>query len=336
VNRKSILKKLAFLLIFCVLFPLGYGQSKLSKPVQEDEKINVSLVQGNIDPYEKWSAGFLETNASVYRRLTRQACESSPELIVWPETATACYIRYRAPYFHQIRSLVDSIGVPLVTGTQDFEWVDVHKVNRYNSAFLIRPNQQKVDRYHKIHPVPFSERVPLGEEIPGWYHFLDQVLDLNVGNYATGDSIVVFQFLAESLKKWVRFSVVICYESVFPDLVRKFIRRGAQFLVIITNDGWFGKTSGPFQHARIAVFRAIENGIWIVRCANTGISAFIDPCGRTHKESALYREAVLNASISPRTGETFFTRYGMVFPWLIGVVNGVLLILALIDPFAHK
>ena len=335
-KKRQLVQKWILCLVFFVLVPLGYGQYKLTRPLDNDPKINVSLVQGNIDPYQKWDAGFLDSNFSVYARLTRQAFASDPELIIWPETATACYIRYRVPYFQKIKLQVDSMNVPLLTGTQDFEWINKDKLNRYNSAFLIRPNHWQVDRYHKIHPVPFSERVPLGDTFPFWYNFLDKVLDLSVGNYAVGDSIVVFQFIPKSLKKPVRFSVVICYESVFPYLVRKFIRQGAQFLVIITNDGWFGKTSGPFQHARIAVFRAIENRIWIARCANTGISAFIDPYGRTYNVSNIYQEAVINSFISVKKQVTFFTKCGFVFPWFVGIMDGLLLLLAVYSRGFHR
>jgi len=335
-KERQLVKRWILLLIVCVIVPLGYGQFKLTRPLDNDPKINVSLIQGNIDPYQKWDAGFLDSNFFVYDRLTRQAFKSNPELIVWPETATACYIRYRIAYFQKIKSQVDSMNVPLVTGTQDFEWINKDKLNRYNSAFLIRPNYWNVDRYHKIHPVPFSERVPLADQIPVWYNFLDKVLDLSVGNYAVGDSIVVFQFMPKSLKKLVRFSVVICYESVFPYLVRKFIRKGAQFLIIITNDGWFGKTSGPFQHARIAIFRAIENRVWIVRCANTGISCFIDPYGRMHKASNIYKEAVVNSFISLKKQDTFFTKYGFLFPWFIGIVSSLLLFLTVYNRYFHR
>lgn len=319
-NRKQV-KPLILAMVLTILIPLGYGQWRMSQPLDNEQKINISLVQGNIDPYQKWDNHFLDTNFSIYQRLTSEAAKSNPDLIVWPETATACYIRYRNRLYQEIKSLVNAIHVPLLTGTQDFEWKEKHTVNRYNSAFFIRPDCTKVDRYHKMHLVPFSERVPLADKLPFFYNFLDRVLDLDVGNYMTGDSMVVFKWIPKSIQETVCFSVVICYESVFPYLVRSFIQKGAQFLVVITNDGWFGKTSGPFQHAQIAVLRAIENRIWVVRCANTGISTFIDPHGHIYQKSELYKEAVLNHAISVHHSKSFFMKYGNLFIWFIGMMN---------------
>lgn len=331
INRKNRVKRLILAMMLSICIPLGYGKWRMSQPLGDRQKVNISLVQGNIDPYMKWDNHFLDTNFSVYHRLTSEAVKLNPDLIVWPETATACYIRYRNNLYQEIKSQVNAMNIPLLTGTQDFEWKENHKIKRYNSAFFIQPNRTKVDRYHKMHLVPFSERVPLGEKLPFFYNFLDQVLDLNIGNYATGDSIVVFKWIPASFQKTVLFSVVICYESVFPYLVRSFTQKGAQFLVIITNDGWFGKTSGPFQHARIAILRAVENRIWVVRCANTGISTFIDPYGRVYQESELYQEAIVNHSISIRTQKTFFMQYGILFIWFIGIANIVVFAAAIIS-----
>jgi len=326
-NKKNPQQFLGYLILIVVLFvlPLAHGWLSITKKSINRRKIKVALVQGNIDPYKKWTPSFIDSNFAVYRKLTQQAGSHKPDLIVWPETATPCYLRYRLSYLSQVKSQVDIVGVPLLTGSPDYEWGRKGKIREYNAALLIRPDSWGIDRYYKMHLVPFSERVPFVEKMPFLYNW-SKKLDVDIGNFSPGDSIVVFKFVSHSLKKKLRFSVVICYESVFPYLVRKFVQKGAQFLVIITNDGWFGKTSGPYQHAQIAVLRAIENGLWVVRCANTGVSEFIDPSGRIKGRLPLGKKAVLTASFSPEVRKTFFVTHGDLFPRVILMISGFILL----------
>ena len=314
---------------FLFILPWGYGKWVLSRPVKSKTEIRVDLIQGNIDPYKKWTQSFIDSNFVVYHRLTKRVYNQNSDLIIWPETATPCYLRYRFSYLNRVKSQVDSMKIPLLTGSPDYERRDRKTLKTYNGALLIRPRSWRIDRYYKIHLVPFSERVPLVEKVPFLYD-LSKKLDLDIGNFSPGDSVVVFEFNPSSLKQRVRFSVVICYESVFPYLVREFVQKGAQFLVVITNDGWFGKTSGPYQHAQIAVLRAIENRIWVVRCANTGVSEFIDPFGRIRVKTGLNEEAVLGHFISIRSEKSFFLRHGYLFPIFILVANGLIFLIALL------
>ena len=321
-------------IVFLVVLVWGHGRWVLSRESKPEETVTLALVQGNIDPHKKWTPSFIDSNFVVYRRLTRIAQREKPDLIVWPETATPCYLRYRFSYLNRVKSQVDSLGVPLLTGSPDYEWEGKGKVKTYNGALLIHPNSWKIDRYHKMHLVPFSERVPLIEKIPFLYG-LSKKMDLDIGDFSPGDSVVVFEFTPQSMQKKVRFSVVICYESVFPYLVREFIQRGAQFLIVITNDGWFGRTSGPYQHAQIAVFRAIENRVWVARCANTGISEFIDPFGRIQERTGLYEEAVLTGSIGTGGGKTFFVAHGTFFPIFILILDGLIFLVAFVGELKH-
>ncbi len=316
-------------IVFLVVLAWGHGRWVLSRESKPEEKVTLALVQGNIDPYKKWTPSFIDSNFAVYRRLTRIAQREKTDMIIWPETATPCYLRYRYSYLKRVKSQVDSLGIPLLTGSPDYAWDDQRSVRRYNGALLIYPNSWTIDRYYKMHLVPFSERVPFVETIP-FLHDLSQKMDLDIGDFSPGDSVVVFAFTPPSMQREIRFSVVICYESVFPYLVRRFIKRGAQFLVVITNDGWFGRTSGPYQHAQIAVFRAIENRVWVVRCANTGISEFIDPFGRIQARTGIYEEAVLAGSVALGGGNTFFVKRGPFFIILILVIDGLLFLVTLV------
>ena len=303
-----------------------------------DRSVRVALLQGNIDPYRKWSPSFLDSNFTIYENLTRKVVLSQPDLIVWPETAAPCYLRRQVSCMRRVKSHVDRYGIPILTGGLDLEWSEDGDHSVYNSAFLLSPGAHKIPYYSKLKLVPFGERVPLMGTFPILYDLAKRT-DLDVGGFSAGDSIVVFSLRRSDHMKAVSFAVVICYESIFPYIVRRFIRRGAQFLVIITNDGWFGNSSGPYQHARIAVMRAVENGIAVARCANTGISEMIDPVGRILVKSKYNEETCLVRDIDLRQPDTPFVKAGSAVPIFILGVNGMILIAGLIhypQPSRHR
>lgn len=328
-QKKISIHKWISALAVLLIIPMLHGVIVTPSKPSAEKRVKVSLVQGNIDPYKKWTPSFIDSNFVVYERMTWQAGQENPDLIIWPETATPCYLRYRYARLRKVRAQVDSLGIPLLTGSPDYEWVDRSYAKKYNGALLIHPNSWRVDRYEKINLVPFSERVPFAETIPFLYDMARKV-DSGVGDFAPGDSITVFEAQIRSLGERVKFGTVICYESAFPYLVRKFVKQGAQFLVIITNDGWFGNTSGPYQHARMAILRAIENRSWIARCANTGISEFIDPHGRIHQKTQLNEEAILTGTVGLLGRHSIFVRYGLGFPIFIGLGNACILLTILV------
>lgn len=318
-------------LILGVILALGipflYGMHVLSHREKSEPLLKVGLVQGNVDPYKKWSESFLDSNFVIYDRLSRKLKNDSVDLIVWPETATACFLRHRFVYLNWVKFLADTLHAPILTGTLDYEWKENQNAKMFNSAILVHPHTWTLDIYRKMRLVPFSERVPFSEHFSGIVSFLQKYIP-EIGDYSAGDSLVVFSFRANTDRQWHTFSTVICYESVFPYLIQKLVFKGAEFLVIITNDGWFGNTSGPRQHAQIAVLRAIETRRWIVRCANTGISEIIDPWGRVIASTPWNQEAVLVAGISPVSKRTFFVQYPWVFLGMVWIAFGGGVILA--------
>jgi apolipoprotein N-acyltransferase len=267
--------------------------------------------------------------------MTRKAALQKPDLIVWPETATACYLRHRFVYLNWLKYLADNLNLFILTGSLDYVRKDSSKTRNYNAVFLLRPGSWQIDSYYKMRLVPFSERVPFVEVLP----FLEKwalKVSGDVGDYSTGDSVVVFQFVSSGSGEIHRFSAHICFESVFPYLVARFVRKGAEFLVVITNDGWFGNTSGPRQHAQIAVFRAIENRRWVARCANTGISEFIDPYGRITDKAGWNQPAILTREIQPLTELTLFTRYPWFFSGTVLLINGIVFAWTLLRQSAFR
>jgi apolipoprotein N-acyltransferase len=238
----------------------------------------------------------------IYERLSLKVGKEKPDLIIWPETATPFFFQDAREYQPIVLDIPKRTNAFLLFGSP-FYRIEGGKVNHFNSAYLISPLQELIGRYDKIHLVPFGEYVPFGE-----------ILSLGslgegIGDFKSGK--VIFNF---SLPQG-RFGVLICFEIIFPDLCRKFVKKGADFLVTLTNDAWFGRTSAPYQHFSIAVFRAVENRIFIARAANTGISGFIDPKGKIVSRGGIFTEETMSGTIRLSKRKTFYTLYGDVFAW---------------------
>ena len=301
--------------------PYVYGRAVMPDRELADD-LRIAVVQPNIPPEVKWKdQNGVRISFETLERITREASCYAPDLVVWPETATPCYLRLRTGYRRIVQGLSDSLGVPILTGAPDR---DMDTREAYNSAFLFSPGETTLQRYSKIHLVPISERVPFRDALPFLGRIKWEVLetgDWGQAFFSRGKEWTVFRHPKGA------FSVLICFESIFPDLVRKFVRRGARFLVNITNDAWFGRSSAPYQHARAVVFRAVENRIAIARSANTGVSMFVDPYGRTFQTTGIFHPALLIGSLPLRTEETFYTRYGNLFS--LGCIVTSVLVLGL-------
>ncbi|MBN2012745.1 apolipoprotein N-acyltransferase [candidate division KSB1 bacterium] len=312
------------LLLILLLFPWIYGKFVIPKDSDQVEKVRVAVVQGNIDPFAKSDSDFWDTNFEIYDRLSREAMKLRPEMMIWPETAVPCYLRYTPTYKDKVTNLVDNIGIPLITGAHDAVFKKSGGYNTYNAVFLIRPHNSAMPIYAKLHLVPFGERVPFTEVFPQLKAFLES-FELGEGNFSPGNKLVTFKFQAgsdDTQKKRVKIPIGVCFESLFPDLIRKFIvNENANLLGIITNDGWFRRSQAPYHHAQAAVFRAIENRISIARSANTGISLFVDPYGHILQSSPTFEEAYLVADLPLRTETTFFTAHGNVFSVFCTIFN---------------
>ena len=296
------------LLIGTVVFGMG---RRVSAEIPRRE-IRVSVVQGNIEQGIKWDPEFAGRTIAIYDRLTRRA-DRGADLIVWPETAVPFFLREGGPLTRRVLDLAMDVQAPLLVGSPDR--VSDASPRYYNSAFLISPAGEIVQKYDKMHLVPFGEYVPLSSLL-----FFVHKMAAGIGDFSAGEAFTVF----ETPKG--RFGVLICFETIFPDQVRRYVLAGADFLVNITNDAWFGDSAAPYQHLSMAALRAVENGVYLVRAANTGISALVAPSGQILEQSDLFVEAVLSATMAPRSGGTFYTRRGDLFAW--GSVLISLLLLA--------
>ncbi|MGH7389219.1 MAG: apolipoprotein N-acyltransferase [Candidatus Rokuibacteriota bacterium] len=292
---------------------IGFGLGRLAEP-EPPAEATVALMQPAIEQPLKWNESYTASTLGIYGELTRAAARLRPALIVWPETASPTLLRRDEVLLDALSELARSSGVALLVGSVDVRDPSGRDVR--NTAFLLT-EQGIVGRYDKIHLVPFGEYVPLSGIIGfvrGWAEFISEL--------TPGSRAVVFPGPPAP------FGVVICYEGIFPALVRRFVQDGARLMVNMTNDAWFGRTSGPLQHLAMYPFRAVEHRTALVRVANTGVSAFIDPRGRIVSSLGLFERGILSHEVPLRRSQTLYTRFGDWLAGLAGAVSGLALITA--------
>jgi apolipoprotein N-acyltransferase len=309
--------------VWTILILLGfliYGYVKMGVVDREmvgNPSLRIGLVQGNIDQSIKWDESFQMETLKIYEKLSSRAAEEKPDLILWPETATPFFFQESKEFQPFILDIPKKTNAFLLFGTPTYK-IQKGKVNHYNSAYLVSPSGEPVGKYDKIHLVPFGEYVPMQDLL-----FFIGSLGEGIGDFKSGKEIFNF-----SLPQG-KFGVLICFEIIFPDLCRRFVKRGANFLVTITNDAWFGRTSAPYQHFSMATFRAVENRVFVARAANTGITGIIDPRGKILKEGGIFTENSMNGTIRLSIHKTFYTLYGDVFAWCCSAFSIFLLVVAL-------
>ncbi len=293
---------------------LGYGfwriQAVEEKMSMCTTPLQVGLIQGNIRQDEKWTGEYQQKTIDIYQELSRQAASGGAEIIVWPETAAPFFFELERDkkYADQIRDLAGELELPFCFGSLAYEVAEHGRFDFLNRAYLLSPEGSLLGKYDKIHLVPFGEYVPY-QFVFGFVHKMVQA----AGNFYPGENFSLLTFPRNGEE--VKIGSLICYELIFPDLSRKFIKKGANLLVTITNDAWFGRTSAPYQHFSMGVFRSIENRVWLVRAANTGISGVIDPLGRIRSTTEIFTRKFLVESVCPGSFKTFYTFYGDVFLW---------------------
>jgi apolipoprotein N-acyltransferase len=275
----------------------------------EGTSLSIAVVQGNIPQNIKWDKGYKDWIWSTYESLTLQASRSNPKLIVWPEAATPGHVLFNPGLLNQIGSLVQQTKSHLLLGSAEYPKLmpSLRKNLRTgNSAILFSPAGRPIGQYLKVRLIPFGEYVPL-EDWVDWPEFI--VSKDKARFHQAGNELVCF-----GLEK-LKFGTLICWETFFPEMARSFVSKGAQFLVNISNEAWFGRSPVPYQVLAITVFRAVENRVNLVRCANTGVSGFIDPYGRVTRRvmvegKDIFVPGIQYDSIVVNKPGTFYTRHG--------------------------
>ncbi|MHB1398950.1 MAG: apolipoprotein N-acyltransferase [Trichloromonadaceae bacterium] len=294
----------------------GYGLLRLQQDLDSREQTaKVGLVQGNIDQAVKWDPGYQQATVERYGELSRQlVAESAVDLIIWPESATPFYFQEGGPLATQVSSVAGDTGTELLFGSPAYEVV-TRRPRYLNSAFMLSAQGEVLGRSDKIHLVPFGEYVPLGRYLP----FINKLV-VGIGDFSPGtvNPLPLGQNLV---------GVLVCFEGIFPELARDYVREGSQLLINITNDAWFGRSSAPAQHLAMTRFRALENRIWVARAANTGISALIAPSGRLTLETPIFETLAVSGTVGLGAQPTIYTRFGDLLPifcLLLGLVGLVM------------
>ncbi len=319
-------KKSPFFLSLTLVLSLHLiGFLQLKKPIYSSfSEFKAAVIQGNVSSDVYWDftpETEIERLFEHHLNLSQEAINRGATFVVWPEFSVplcfSCpeerYVNFR----QRLENLVKETKATLLLGTNERS-AGPEETEFYNTALCLNPDLS-FSTYYKMHLVPFGEYVPYKKI----FYFIEKVTHA-IGDVTPGKEHRLHNF------QGLAFGSPICYEIIFPDLVRKFVAKGATFLVTITNDGWYGRSSAPYQHFQIALFRAVENRRYLLRSATTGISGIIDPYGRVIERSKLMTVDCLVASIKPLKNLTFYSRYGDIWSWFSLTLSLLLVILSLL------
>lgn len=291
----------------------GYGTYRLGAEIRGDEVTRVVIVQGNNDLGAQWRGEFYGAGLELYTQMSRAAASArKPDLFVWPESAVTFFLAHEPAYRARIGRELGEFGAELIVGAPHHEGGQRY----FNSAFHLTSDGRIHGRYDKGHLLPFGEYFPLR-----FLTFLRRHFE-RVRTFTPGDAGVLLETRAGPI------AAVICFEAIFPEIVRAKMRHGAAVLVNLSNDVWLGRGVGQEQHLAMVVLRAVENRTWVVRATTTGISAFIDPTGRIHSRTQLNEAATLFAEIEPLRIATVYKNYGDWFAHLCVAAAAAALIAA--------
>jgi apolipoprotein N-acyltransferase len=324
------LKQPNALLAACLLL-IGlvvYGIHQIDRPQPTSGSFSASIVQGNIDQSRKWDSQFQNSTVERYLDMSYKEIERhGPDLLLWPETAMPFYLQEKTEYRARLERFVSANQIPLLTGAPGYEYQrgpesGMNQLAMFNRAYLFQANGTVTAVYEKEHLVPFGEYVPLKSLLP----FLDSLVPGQV-DFSPGKRTAPLNLNDLAL------GGLICYEVIFPGLVQERVQAGANVLINLSNDAWFGRSSAPAQHLHQAVLRAVEQNRFLLRTTNTGISAVIDPRGRIVSRTPLFEKAALHDSdIRLIERETIFSRHYTFFTALPPVLTALLGLLALLKP----
>ncbi len=315
-----------------------YGFVKISSDGNDDKKIKVGIIQPNLDPWNKWELGSLDQILENYFELSQKCVDEGAQIILWPETALPVYL-LSGTYQNEVDSIYSFLkknNVSLLSGMPDFIIYDKdapqnakysesgkYHYTTYNSILLFQSDRSEIQRYGKMQLVPLGEHTPFVDQLP----FLGDLLKWGVGisGWNVGQDTTVFKFVNHN--DTIKVGGLVCYESVFPTFPNYFADRGAQFLTVLTNDSWYGKLSGPYQHKEFANLRAVENRRAVVRCANGGVSCLINKFGVTEVETEMFTRTHLVVDVPLNNEKTFYTKNPLIIPvlssafglWIFGI-----------------
>jgi apolipoprotein N-acyltransferase len=299
--------------LVAVVAVVAYGawrQPQIEAEIAASPSLRVGLVQGNVGIREKGNAAYFDINIEKYRELTR-SLQDRVDVVIWPETVAHWWISETAASLAERENPFPELENFLIFGGLAYRYVGgSDEALRFNSAFLIDGAGTLHGHYNKQILLPFGEYLPFASSFP----FL-QKLSPNTGSFTSGTRLATLD-----LPGGARFAPLICYEDVPAGIARGMTKLGAQVLLTMFNDAWFGPSMAPYQHEAIAVWRAIENRRAFVRIGNAGVTGVVDPLGRVRQRLGLFTPGAIEAEIPLLTTETVYTRHGKIFGWIVFAV----------------
>jgi apolipoprotein N-acyltransferase len=323
---------IALIIFLCLII---YGVYKVSSFKISDRKVTVGIVQPDLNPWDKWSTGNLGQLTKQYLDLSKKCVDEGAKLILWPETALPVYA-FGGTYNiveDSIFNFLDRNKVSLLTGMPDIIYFfDQKKIPEdakyskqgnyyyatYNAVLGLNPGSREIQHYGKMKLVPLGEKVPFSDQLT----FLGDIFKWGVGitGWNIGKDTTVFKIYNDNLDT-IKVGGLVCYESVDPVFVSAFVQKGAEMITVVTNDSWYGKSSGPYQHKDFGMLRAVENRRSVVRCANGGISCIINAKGEILSETELYTKTTLVGEVPLQEEKTFFSENPLIIPVLCSVFS---------------
>ncbi|WP_320007868.1 apolipoprotein N-acyltransferase [Maridesulfovibrio sp.] len=293
--RTSHAAKIWALSIVAVIIILGGMRTAPQKfsELHSIGKTSIGVVQGNINQARKWDAKYKKTTFEKYLNLSRQVINKS-DIVIWPETAMPFYLQDGGIMRAEIMNFATENKTPVLTGAPGYILHSKMDFSLYNRAYLISPDKKSMSWYDKSHLVPFGEYIPFKEFLP-----LGKLVQ-GAGDFLPGSDASPLQ------SGDLAMGMLICYEGIFPELAQERVEKGANILINISNDAWYGKTSAPLQHLNLVTMRAVEQGRYMIRGTNTGVSACIDPLGRISHATELFVDAAFAADAEVISGSTFY------------------------------
>jgi apolipoprotein N-acyltransferase len=318
-SRWTMAASVALLVAVCA----GWGQWRLTRGalLNEGEPVRVAVLQANIAQEDKWNPALADAISEQYLRMSRDALARGATFVIWPESSTPFFFEHDLIRGGAIRRLAAEGRATLLIGSDQIEPVRAEPGRRdpaerlYNAAFLVKPDGHVGAVYRKMHLVPFGEYVPARRLL----FFVSPIVEA-MTDFSPGDAPVLLP-----VGRHVA-STAICYEVIYGSLMRRFVLEGSELLTTITNDAWYGWSSAPYQHWDQAAMRSIENGRYLARAANTGISGFVDPYGRVIQMSSLFEEDLLVADVRFLTVRTVYAVLGDLIAWLSLAVTAAALL----------
>lgn len=336
-SNKKYLRFSGVAVLFFLIFFI-YGMIKISTFIVSERKVKVGIIQPDINPWKKWELGTVQKLVNNYLELSQIAVDQDAKIIIWPETALPVYLmsgKYQAEV-DSIYKFLERNNISLLTGMPHIKYyydstnipddakfseTANHHYTTYNSVLLLEPGSRNYQQYGKMHLVPLGEQVPFSNQ----FKFLAKLFKWGVGlgGWNVGKDTTVFNahIMNSDMDEEVNIGGIVCYESIFPLFVTNFVRKGADFITVVTNDSWYGKSSGPYQHKEFAALRAVENRRTVVRCANGGVSCIINPLGETLTETQMFTRTVLVGDVPLQNDNTFYTEHPAIITTIISAIS---------------